>query len=362
MVPTCLRAGSLARWIGLRHSGRAQDDAAKKAEVLHGNVAYEIDGLINANNALPQARQLLFATVRDPVDDPMGATFEPVSDPLRAQLALPADQGLIVAALANEGPAARAGLLQNDILLTLADKPLTKAADLTDQLRTGDKAPLPLKLLRAGKPLTLSVRPAYRVTLAAADKKGTADHYIGIGVEPLDDALRAHLNLPDGQGLLANQIVAGSPAEKVGVKTHDVLLELGEKPLDSTETLIAQVQAAKGKATTLKLVRAGKPLSITITPEPRKQPDETFVAHERLYRLGVQAHPELLTENVTGFHAMNQPMRLWTKDGQAHGWHGMINATGQPDNLGARLDALDNDLKALRKAVEEIRDVLKKDK
>jgi hypothetical protein len=354
---------------------RAQEGAAKEALVSYGtlrsnppaNIALEkadLDAAADANALLSGARLSLFTAVRDPVEDPMGATFEPVSESLRAQLAIPTDQGLIVAALANDGPAARAGLLQNDILLKLADKPLMKAGDLADRLGAGGNSDLALNLLRAGKPVTLTVRPSYRVTFAAADEKGTPDYYIGVGVEPLDDALRAHLSIPDGQGLLANQIIEGSPAEKAGVKTHDILLDLGDKPLDSTETLIAQVQATKGKSSTLKVLRAGKPLSIAITPEPRKQQEkqDAHFLHERLYRLGVQGHPELMTENLTGVGPWHQPVSLWSKDGQVVGWHGAMNATGHGENLGARLDTLDKDVKALRKAVEEIRDVLTKQK
>jgi hypothetical protein len=339
-----------------------------------GGLVQYVNALNNVDPAAPQQQYVkpllgdfLLTSVHDPVDDPMGATFGPVPEPLRAQLALPSDQGLLVAALANDGPAARAGLLQNDILLTLSDQPLTKAADLTDRLEAAGKTPLSLKLLRAGKPVTLDVKPVYRVTLASAtDKEGAVDYYIGVGVESIDDALRSHLGLPESKGLLANQIVPGSPAEKVGVKTHDILLDLGDKPLDSTETLIAQVQAAKGKATVLKLLRAGKPLSITITPEPRKQEPDPHHNLDRLYGVHYRLNrtrPDVLLQNQVHNPDLSQ-MGAWQQyhpEGALRDWIA-TSQSGAHDPVAARLQTLDTELKALRKAVEEIRDTLKKDK
>src|SRR5262249_14852196 len=161
--------------------------------------------------------------------------------------------GLLVASLAGEGPAAQAGLQPNDVLVELADKPLGKKDDLTQQLKSAGEGPVPLKLIRAGKPVTLRIRPVYPVTLSPAREEKT-EYYIGVSVSAPSDALRAHLGIE--RGLVATEVVKDSPAEKAGVKVHDVLVEINGKPLDRTETLVQQVQAARDKAMELKLLRA----------------------------------------------------------------------------------------------------------
>src|SRR5262249_13389194 len=128
-------------------------------DVKVGNRYYASEALVK------QWQPYLVTTFRDPADETLGATLEPVADLLRAQLELPPDRGLMVAAVTGDGPAARAGLEQNDILLTLADKPLAKADDLSEHLKAAGKSPLTLKLLRKGKPVVLSVRPVFQVTL-----------------------------------------------------------------------------------------------------------------------------------------------------------------------------------------------------
>jgi serine protease Do len=285
------------------------------------------------------------AVFHDPADAALGATLEPIGDAVRAQLGIPGGQGLVVASLAGDGPAAAAGLRQNDILLNLADKPLASADDLPKQLKAAGETPVLLHLVRSGKPVTVQVRPVYRVTLGPVAEKKT-DYYIGVSVGQPDETLRAHVELPAGVGLVANEVVSNSPAEKVGVKVHDILLELDGKPLDSPEALVAQVQAARNKATPLKLLRAGKPLTLSITPELR--PVETASPHESFRFWTVKPyHP----------HAGLSP--------SGHPWgtlHSDLWYKANEDPADKRLERLDQELKALREAIDELRDSYKTDK
>jgi hypothetical protein len=313
----------------------------------------------------------LIAAFHDPADASLGATLEPLGDAVRAQLGLDGKAGLLVAELANDGPAAGAGLQRNDILLTLSDAPLGAPDDVTKRLKAaGDKEKmLTLKLMRAGKPMTLQVRPVMRVTLGPAEPEKTS-YYIGVSATPVNDVLRLHIQLPADQGLLVTEVVPGSPAEKAGVKQHDVLLTLKDKPLDRSETLAAQVQAVGDKAATLSLIRAGKALSLAVTPEPRKAEAATLQAAKDVRLWNYRAHQLLANQPRT--------LGLWTQHPAAPNvaaesnaalvehlakTHVTPNAPAAATNATAkRLDALDKEIKALRQAIEEMRDTLKKEK
>src|SRR4051812_42496410 len=56
--------------------------------------------------------------------------------------------GVLVEQVGEEGPAAKAGIKANDVLLALGDKPITKPADLESAVAEGKE--LSLKLLRGG--------------------------------------------------------------------------------------------------------------------------------------------------------------------------------------------------------------------
>ena len=59
----------------------------------------------------------------------------------------------------------------------------------------------------------------------------SADNRLGAGLEPPGDALADQLDLPRGQGLVLESVKAGSAAARAGLRNHDVLLEVGGKPV-----------------------------------------------------------------------------------------------------------------------------------
>src|SRR5438874_6313128 len=89
-------------------------------------------------------RDWRIAALWDSADDMLGANLQPVGEALRAQLDLPAGQGLVVEGLRGDGACAWAGLQQNDILLSVADKPLGTVGDLIKQLKAAGDSPVAL--------------------------------------------------------------------------------------------------------------------------------------------------------------------------------------------------------------------------
>jgi C-terminal processing protease CtpA/Prc len=304
-----------------------------KAQYQPPQAQYQI--VTDADSSTNLVNEVLVGGLKEPADELLGATLQPVGDTLRAQLAIPAGQGLLVAALRADGPAAQAGLKQNDVLLTLADKNLAAADDLSKQLKAAGEAAVRLKLLRAGKPLTVQVRPVYRVTIGPANGP-KMEFYIGVNIEPADDALRAQLGLTGGQGVVIGDVLAGSPAEKAGVLKHDVVLEMGGKAVDSPESLAKQVQATGEKPTELKVLRGGKPVTIPVTPTVRVA--EAAAAQETL---------RLWLTDLEGANAERKAVAAWRL---------------ADDDVRARIDRLEKELQAIRAALDKINETLKSDK
>ncbi len=88
----------------------------------------------------------------------LGVHVVPVSDAVRAQVDIPESQGIIVELTAPDGPAAKAGLQQNDILTTLNDSPIASVEDFRARLRQIPPATsIRLGYLRKGKQDTLNI-------------------------------------------------------------------------------------------------------------------------------------------------------------------------------------------------------------
>jgi hypothetical protein len=101
-----------------------------------------------------------------------------------------------------------------------------------------------------------------------------SNYWIGIDGTPVDDALRSQLELPQGQGLLINQVVDDSPAAKAGLKQHDVLISCQEASISQIGDLAKILEERKESLLPLKMVRAGKRIIIEVTPQ-RRPPSQT---------------------------------------------------------------------------------------
>jgi hypothetical protein len=96
-----------------------------------------------------------------------------------------------------------------------------------------------------------------------------SDFFLGVECQPLPEAIAAQLKLPQGEGLLVEQIFPDSPAVKAGIQRFDVLLRAGDKPLKTVADLVAAVDAGKGGKLALAIIRAGKSITVDATPVQR---------------------------------------------------------------------------------------------
>ncbi len=179
-------------------------------------------------------------------------------------LDLPKDQGLVVRNVAPESRAAKAKIQNNDILLELNEKPLSKLEDLPHMLADlGEKA-VTIKLLRAGKPMTVTVEPAPE---PEPDASKPEERYVfGISLNPLDPAIRAQLGLPPDQGMVIGEIVPDSAAAEAKLQVHDILLKVNGQPINGIEQLIEFLKTNKDKPVEVKLLREGKETTVQVTP------------------------------------------------------------------------------------------------
>jgi membrane-associated protease RseP (regulator of RpoE activity) len=314
--------------------------------------ANQVQGVkLLTEDVTPQGVNLVYELIGGQ-DDGLGMTLANLDPALRAQLKLPDGQGILVSAVAPGGPADRVGIKPNDILLALWGKPLAEPGDLTKRLKDAAAKPGPLTLIRSGKGMDIQVTAHTRVTLAPVEPEAPS-FYLGVQTTPADATLRAHLDLPGDTGLVVNEVVEDTPAEKAGVKAGDILLKLGNHPLPDTETLSAMIQATGGKPAKLTLLRGGQSQDVEFTPQPRPKAETTRA--EAVYHLGVAPQGQAFwagspdQPNSSRWVAGFQPYMSWR-----------AGDTMPRAMEGDRLEALGKQVEELRKAVEELKDALKK--
>ena len=90
--------------------------------------------------------------------------------------------------------------------------------------------------------------------------------WIGVEVQEITPEIAESFNMPNQDGALIAGIMRGSPADKGGVRTGDVLLAVNGKPITDSQTMIEQIAALEPESKAkLKLRRDKREIEIDIT-------------------------------------------------------------------------------------------------
>jgi hypothetical protein len=102
---------------------------------------------------------------------------------------------------------------------------------------------------------------------------GPADR-LGAAVEAVNDAVRAHIDLPQGKGLLVTDLRADSAATRAGVKKFDILVKWDGKDVTADANAFAKAvaDAPAKKAVSAVVLRKGKEVELKEITLPEAGP------------------------------------------------------------------------------------------
>jgi hypothetical protein len=98
---------------------------------------------------------------------------------------------------------------------------------------------------------------------SAGSGAAVQEAFCGLGVAPLSLVLAAQLPevIGHGRGIVVSHVVPGSPADKAGLKMHDIVIQYDKQDVYSPEQLVKLVRHDQpGREVTIAYVRGGKSL------------------------------------------------------------------------------------------------------
>lgn len=100
--------------------------------------------------------------------------------------------------------------------------------------------------------------------------------WIGVGIAPLSPALASELGLKDGAGVLIQEVFPGEPADRAGLKSYDVVVDVNGRKIETPREFMVTVGGIRvGSKARLKVIRDGKEIApIEITVAKRKSDTE----------------------------------------------------------------------------------------
>jgi serine protease Do len=105
--------------------------------------------------------------------------------------------------------------------------------------------------------------------------------FIGVALKDVDADLQRSLNLGLARGALVQDVTAGSPGDRAGLKTYDLITSVDRQSIATHDELIRRVSAtAPGSVVHLDVIRDGRALSIAVKLAERQGRGATESARE----------------------------------------------------------------------------------
>jgi serine protease Do len=204
----------------------------------------------------------------------IGVSIQPLDADIARSLGLEEPRGALIASVVPDGPAARAGLLQGDVILTFNGQRIEDSRDLTQRVgATAIGNSSRVEILRGGNRRTLNLRLQERPseqTLAAANPgpnatppeapeggaPGVAQSSLGVSVRPASAEDRTRYELGANEvGLVVTAVEPDSDAASKGIRVGDIILQAGGRSVRTAAELTTAVDAAR---------RASRPLLLQV--------------------------------------------------------------------------------------------------
>jgi serine protease Do len=180
----------------------------------------------------------------------IGITFQEVSEAgLRVYGAK--DGGVLVNEIQPGGPAEKAGLKPEDVIVSIGGKPIKNGQELVAIVAdTPVGTSLKLGLLRNGKPMELAVMvgdrsEVFRNLLADSQPGGPAENgsgtevMFGISVANIAPEQRRQWEFEEPGGVVVTAVEPGSFADDIGMVRNDVIIAINRKPVNSIQDVRA---------------------------------------------------------------------------------------------------------------------------
>src|SRR5215831_2318139 len=261
----------------------------------------------------------------------LGVFVEEVTADRMKELGLSQERGAVVMKVVKDSPAEKAGLKENDVIVSFNGRPVDSVREFERLLGdTPAGRTVSIDVLRGGSRQTFSAVVSRRNDFGLAreytdymDKsqrlsqewKNLKDFYppsvdftplnrnfdvdaggayflatrprLGISAEPVTDQLAGFFGVKEGHGILVSEVTEGSPAAKAGLKAGDVIVAIDGGRIENVSDLRNQLSKKQEGAVVFKVVRNHQETSVTVNLEkvsPNRRAQRVAAPGVRIFR------------------------------------------------------------------------------
>jgi S1-C subfamily serine protease len=244
----------------------------------------------------------VFVTTDEDGSGWLGVEIGEVTAEKAKDLKLTAQRGVVVMDVEPDGPAAKAGLKENDAITQYDGQEVEGTVQFRRLVReTPTGRTVALVVSRNGATQNVSVELGERSAFFEKRMKGKMRDFdnafafsmpnqdftlamppvdsrmpsLGINAEDLSGQLGSYFGAPDGTGILIREVRAGTAADKAGLRAGDVIVKVDGKPIRTLADLRAELRGKSDQKTVaLGIIRKSAEMRVTVGIE-RPQPGES---------------------------------------------------------------------------------------
>jgi len=171
----------------------------------------------------------------------LGVTIRNITPDIAESVGVEAGRGVVVTGVVRGAPAEKAGLKKGDVIIEFDRRRVTDVRSFRSMVATSQVGEeVRLTIVRKGGTQMVIVKigqlqPSEIPPQAPVSGKRIAR--LGINVSDLNDDLRDRFDIRARKGVLVVGVVAGSPADKGGIKPGQVILEVNHKEIGTVGEL-----------------------------------------------------------------------------------------------------------------------------
>jgi serine protease Do len=188
----------------------------------------------------------------------LGVQIQAVTPEIAESLQLREPKGALVTTVTPDGPAQQAGIRQGDVILRFNGQDvdaMRQLPRLVADTPIGQKAEVVIQ--RAGETRTLSVsvgdmeqaQQSAAITEAptpSGEPQPPTTETLGMTLAPLDATTRETFSIPETiEGVVVTEAAGDSPAAGQGIAAGDVIVEVGQEPVDSPDDVTSRIDQAR---------------------------------------------------------------------------------------------------------------------
>jgi serine protease Do len=178
----------------------------------------------------------------------LGVQMQELTPALAKAVGLSNKDGVLVNEVLADSPAAKAKLVQGDVVLALNGALVKTPRDLAlavAKTKKGDTAKL--TVWRDGHERMIEVAIGTQAKdQVEAKNDDSADKPVGLALMPLTNDLRTQMGLDTGvKGVVVGRVADGSPAEESGIEAGDIILRIGDTPIATPKEAAARIKQAE---------------------------------------------------------------------------------------------------------------------